>query len=88
MKAKGTVRIESTQIRWFSGTQAEEAGLREQSLKDTGGKSLTQVELPGSQLLRSDDSCGGQAVGLDLVSGGQRCSRRCQKTTSDSQGTK
>jgi hypothetical protein len=66
MKTKGTTRIKSTQIRWFSGKSGGVPGPLEQWPKATqGGQS-------GLSTLRSDGSCDGQAGKLDHVRGGQK----------------
>jgi hypothetical protein len=48
---------------------------------------LAQGGPSGSSQLRSDGSCDGQGRGLDLVRGGQRCSKESWKITLESQGT-
>ncbi len=77
-KPRGTTRDESTQIRWFLGSQAGKAGLHGQWPRDTQGKPKNQEGLPGLSPLRPDGSngTGNQAGKLDPMRGGQRCSRK------------
>ncbi len=60
-KPRGTTGVESTQIRWFSGSQAGRLDCvisGQQTLKENP---KTQGRIPSSSPLRSDGSCGSQA---------------------------
>jgi hypothetical protein len=86
-KPRGTTGVKSTQIRWFSCSQAGEAGLLEQQPNYTREKPKTQGGLPGLSPLRSDGSRDSKARRLDLVSSCQRHSIETWQTTLGSQGT-
>jgi hypothetical protein len=66
IKSERTIRIESTQIRWFSWWPGREAGPHERQPKATQG-GLSELSP-----LRSDGSCDGQAGRLNRMRDGQK----------------
>ncbi len=69
-KPRGTTGIESAQIRWFSGTQAGETGLREHWPKDTQESLKNNGDYQARIHRGQDGSCGSQTERLDHVSSG------------------